>query len=106
MPIRRCLTNEILKPKRGRKAAIDTLEEFVQMKTLLSVGLKPQEAIEVVMPPNKPKNLRQTFKAKTVEYLREMGLYDFSVECYVSNGRNVVIVAYDPPITTQQPHAA
>jgi hypothetical protein len=97
MPVRVCSVDDLVPHKRGRKSALENLEELAQLKTKLSHGLKPYEAIEVELPRSPVKNLRDSFKTRVVSYLRELDIQDYEVQAYDSQGKSYVAVIFVPP---------
>jgi hypothetical protein len=77
----------------GRKAALDKLDEWTQLKARLSAGIKSGEAVIVELPKNSTiRNLRSTFKRRTRNYVRKMKLgYDVR-SMKDSSGVEVVII--------------
>jgi hypothetical protein len=78
---------------------LDNLAEWTELKTKLSSGLKPFEAVEVELPVNTGlKALRQSFKNRVDAYLKKLNLTDYEVMSYRTHGKEYVSVAYS--ITT------
>jgi hypothetical protein len=94
-----CKIEELKEHKRGRKPALLGLPELAQLKTKLTHGLKPYEAIEIELPDKGVKNLRDSFKAHVVKYLRDLNILDYEVQAYKSGDRDYVAVVYAPPPT-------
>jgi hypothetical protein len=105
MPIRICKASELTSHASGRKSVLDTMAEWVELKTKLSNGLKPFEAIEVELPANtRLKALRQSFKNRVDAYLKKLNLTDYEVVSYVAGGHDYVSIWHVPVI--QFPKAA
>jgi hypothetical protein len=101
MPIRICKASELTPHGRGRKpSAIEDLAEFVDVKTKLSYGLKPFEAIEVELPESPIKTLRELFKRKVSHYLKSLTLTDYEVMAYRAHGKDYVSVVNTMPISS------
>jgi hypothetical protein len=97
MSIRVCRIDELKEHKRGRRSALAGLAEVAQLKLKLSHGLRPYEAVEIELPDKGIKNLRDSFKAHIVKYLREVNILDYEVLAYRSGGKDYVAVVYSPP---------
>ncbi len=98
MPVRICSIDDLTPHKRGRKSALENLPELAQLKTKLTHGLRPYEAIEVELPRSSVKNLRDSFKARVISYLRDLDIQDYEVQAYQANGKDYVAVVYVPAI--------
>ena len=90
--------------KQARRSALETLDEWVELKTKLSAGLKRAEAVVVELPTSKIKNLRPTFKRRTRNYIKKLRL-PYTVRAMKdSSGTEVVIVANESaqPVSTKK----
>ncbi len=96
MSIRVCRIEDLKEHKRGRKSALQGLPEMAQLQTKLAHGLKPYEAIEVELPDVGVKNLRDSFKAYVVKYLRDLQILDYEVQAYQASGKAYVAVVFAP----------
>jgi len=95
MPLRICKTSDLTSHMSGRKSVIDGLSEWMELKTKLSNGLKPFEAVEVELPANtRLKALRQSFKNRVDAYLKKLNLTDYEVLSYATGGKEYVSVAH------------
>jgi hypothetical protein len=97
--IRVCRIEDLKEHKRGRKPALQGLPELAALKTKLTHGLRPYEAVEIELPDKGVKNLRDSFKAHVVKYLRDLNILDYEVQAYKSGDRDYVAVVYAPPPT-------
>ena len=96
MPIRILTVEQVdSKYRQARKSVVTEMEEWLELKTKLSDGLKRQEAavVELALDP-KNKNLRGSFKRNVRKYLRKLKL-PYSVRAMRSDGVDVVIVSND-----------
>jgi hypothetical protein len=77
----------------GRKAALDNLEEWTELKKRLNSGIKHGEAVIVELPKDsKIKNLRSTLKRRARNFIRKQKLgYDVR-SMKDSSGVEVVII--------------
>lgn len=104
MPIRIC-TIETLAPRvRGRRSVVQRLTEYIELKTKLATGLKPFEAVEVRLNPSSEKghkSILQTFKRQIVDDLKHLGIKDYTVSAYKSEGMNVIAVYNEPVLTNK-----
>ncbi len=80
--------------RQARKTALETLEEWRDLKVQLSAGIKPNSAIVVELPKNsKIKNLRSTFKRRSRNYVRKLQLGYEVRGMKDSSGTEVVIIS-------------
>lgn len=82
--------------KQARKSVVAEMDEWLELKTKLSDGLKRQEAVVVELEPDpKNKNLRATFKRHTKKYVKKLKL-PYSIRAMrSSDGVDVIIVSHD-----------
>lgn len=78
--------------KQARKSALETLEEWRNLKVKLGAGLKRGTAIVVELPKDsKIKNLRSTFKRRARNYVHKLQL-GYEVRAMQASGKEVVII--------------
>ena len=94
MPIRIC-TIESLTPvtRGGHKSAVESLPEWQELRTKLSAGLRPFEAVEVELPSSPVKSLRELLKSRAKAYLKKLSLTDYEVKTYKGNGKMYVSIS-------------
>lgn len=106
MPIRICQVDDLAPRLRGRRSFVQKLNEYIELKTKLSNGLKPFEAVEVTIPVSQEKGMKsilQTFARTVKSDLKRLNLSDYVVEAYRSGNNNVIAVSNQPPNTTPTP---
>ncbi len=98
MPIKVVPIKQLTPHGRGRKpSAIETMDEFIELKTILTHGLKPFEAIEVELKPSKVKTMRELFKRRVTHYLKTLHADNYEVQGYRANGIDYVSVSHVAP---------
>lgn len=100
MPIRICQVDDLAPRLRGRRSLVQKLNEYIELKTKLSNGLKPYEAVEVTLPVSHEKGMKsilQTFARTIKADLKRLNLSDYVVEAYRSGNNNVIAVSNQPP---------
>jgi hypothetical protein len=81
------------KYRQARKSSITGMDEWVELKTKLSDGLKRAEAVVVELKPDpKNKNLRASFKRNVRKLVKRLKM-DYSVRAMRSGDVDVVIVS-------------
>lgn len=107
MPIRICSVSDFSRPVRGRRSIVTQLAEYLELKTKLANGLKPNEGVEITLRPSSEKghkSILQTFKRQVQKDLDRLKLRDHEVSAFKNdNGLNVITVANLPPIHTMKP---
>lgn len=106
MPIRICSVSDFSRPVRGRRSIVTQLAEYLDLKTKLSNGLKPNEGVEITLSPSSEKghkSILQTFKRQVQKDLAKLKLNDYEVSAFKNDsGQNVITVANLPPIHTMK----
>ena len=104
MPIRICSIENLAPRVRGRRSVVQRLTEYIELKTKLANGLKPYEAIEVRLNPSEEKghkSILQTFAREVKKDLARLGVKDYTVSAYKSEGQNVIAVYNEPVLTAK-----
>ncbi len=88
--------------KREQPSRFESTKEWKQLKAAIDVGLKPQEALEVVLTPKDQAKYklkhRRTVARFIQNYLRSKKL-PYSVNSFTRDMGNYFLVMYDVPVT-------
>jgi hypothetical protein len=98
------MIEDVPKRRRIQPSAFESTEEWRMMKADIDKGLKPREALQVLLTPEDKKKLgigRRAIARFVQGYLREKGL-KYQVKSFTRNEGEYIIVQYTPSVRQRQ----